>query len=201
MRLYSPHQVEVHAAADAHPQVLQRPQLVAQRVDALHDLGRESASQTRTPIGRRIHKATSLVHTYRADQWASFKATHNPTAVRAVPHHRLLPAARPRRRLALRQEPRRSGTERFTHRTVYTQNGLHTERFTHRTVTVYAHNGLHTDRTVYAQDGLHTARFTHTASNCRDSPHRSVVLRQPAAMPGATSPTRRSRSPPFSVCA
>ena len=37
--------------------------------------------QTRTPIGRRRNKATSLVHTYRADQWASFKATHNPTRV------------------------------------------------------------------------------------------------------------------------
>jgi hypothetical protein len=37
--------------------------------------------RTRTPIGRRRNKATSLVHTYRADQWASFKATHNPTRV------------------------------------------------------------------------------------------------------------------------
>jgi hypothetical protein len=32
-------------------------------------------TQTRTPIGRRRNKATSLVHTYRADQWASVKAT------------------------------------------------------------------------------------------------------------------------------
>jgi hypothetical protein len=29
--------------------------------------------QTRTPIGQRRNKATSLVHTYRADQWASSK--------------------------------------------------------------------------------------------------------------------------------
>jgi hypothetical protein len=28
--------------------------------------------QTRTTIGRRRNKATSLVHTYRADQWTSF---------------------------------------------------------------------------------------------------------------------------------
>jgi hypothetical protein len=35
--------------------------------------------QTRAPIGRRRNKATSLIRTYRADQWASCKATHNPT--------------------------------------------------------------------------------------------------------------------------
>jgi hypothetical protein len=42
--------------------------------------------QTRTPIGRRRSKATSLVdtYTYRADQWASFKATHKPTAQSAA---------------------------------------------------------------------------------------------------------------------
>jgi hypothetical protein len=34
--------------------------------------------QTRTPIGPRRNEATSLVHTYRADQWASCKAAHNP---------------------------------------------------------------------------------------------------------------------------
>jgi hypothetical protein len=41
--------------------------------------------QTQTPIGRRQNKATALVHTYRADQWASFKATHNPTHEDEVP--------------------------------------------------------------------------------------------------------------------
>jgi hypothetical protein len=40
--------------------------------------------QTRTAIGRRRNEATSLVHTCRADQWASCKATHNPAAARAA---------------------------------------------------------------------------------------------------------------------
>jgi hypothetical protein len=57
---------------------------------------------------------------------------------------------------------RRSDKERFTRRTVYTQNGLHAERFTRRTV--YTQNGLHaerfTRRTVYTQNGLHAERFT-----------------------------------------
>jgi hypothetical protein len=41
--------------------------------------------QTRTPIGRRLRRrntrntAAPLVHAYTADQWASCKATHNPT--------------------------------------------------------------------------------------------------------------------------
>ena len=57
--------------------------------------------------------------------------------------------------------PRRSGTERFTRRTVYTQNGLHTERFTHRTV--------------YAQNSLRTERFTHTEFNSCNSPYPAPV--------------------------
>jgi hypothetical protein len=39
---------------------------------------RGSTPQPTTSIGRRRNEGTSLVHTYRADQWASCKATHNP---------------------------------------------------------------------------------------------------------------------------
>jgi hypothetical protein len=56
-----------------------------------------------------------------------------------------------------------NGLQQITHRTVYTQNGLHTERFSHRTD--YTHYGFHTEwfthRTVFTQNGLHTERFTH----------------------------------------
>jgi hypothetical protein len=47
--------------------------------------------QTRTPVGRRRNKGTSLAHTYRSDQWASLKATHNPTEVCAQDGERALP--------------------------------------------------------------------------------------------------------------
>jgi hypothetical protein len=50
----------------------------------------------------------------------------------------------------------------FTHRTVYTQNGIHTERFTHRTD--YTQNGLHTER-------FTRRRFTHTEFNSCNSPY------------------------------
>jgi hypothetical protein len=47
----------------------------------------EQARGGMTPIGRRINKVTSLAHTYMADQWASFKATHNPTHHHSSPRY------------------------------------------------------------------------------------------------------------------
>jgi hypothetical protein len=48
--------------------------------DELARPARRSDPPTRTPIGRRRNEATSLVHAYRAGQWASCEAARNPTS-------------------------------------------------------------------------------------------------------------------------
>ena len=71
---------------------------------------RGSTPQTRTPVGRRQNTATSLVHTYRADQWASCKAPRSPT-----PRRRRL---RVRRRLPRRRQRRQRRRRRRVPREV-----------------------------------------------------------------------------------